>query len=750
MTSSLFFQDETLSDESDKSDKSDTSDTSKNHVSQKREVMSGALRVIQGKKKGETLPLKKEEQQTIIGRDSKCDIQLDDPEISRRHFCILAQENKFFLQDMGSSNGTFMNGQQAVWQEIKPGDHISCGTTELEFFLTDSVETVRSVGKEAKRYNTAMAPDHANTTQPIDLGHTGRISSTHFFPEIEDRPPDIILKKNRQEPPFSEYGDVNRLSKALSTLYKVLELINSQLQLKQLLEVLLETVLEITKAERGCLILQKSECEAPETVAFRSTITGTALPFQTSKTIVNFAIEQGVATVSADAMSDHRFRKNDHASVVIQHIRSVMCAPLEGRERILGAIYVDSIVNCYAFDNEDLELLRAIGRQAGLAVERALLQEEISRSEQKYRTIFEKSPFCIVLISQSGRVLDINPVGLGNLGSQALPKRLEQCSILDLFPTMKSSFQKLLQEGESFEVKEFPATTFEGNNITLRLKATPLKNDRGIVEGGMLIAEDITQAKKMQSQIIQQDKMAAVGLLAAGVAHEFNNIIAGMMGYAQLTIKNKKGTAGEDPAQELANIVVEQCKRAKEVIERLLNFSRRKDTPRELVRLDALLEDVFQLVRRELLKNNIQVVRKFNNVPLIPARPGQLQQIFLNLVINAMQAMANKQNGTLTVTLRLDEECILVSFQDTGAGIPPKILPRIFEPFFSTKGNQGTGLGLSVSYSIIQEYGGEITVESKENEGTNFTIWLPLQQIAPSPPTPTDTPIPPATPTQPA
>lgn len=692
--------------------------------------MSGALRIIQGKKKGETLHLKKEEQQTIIGRDNKCDVQIEDPEVSRRHFCILAQEGKFFLQDMGSSNGTFVNHQQTVWQEIKPGDRISCGTSELEFFLTDSVETVRSAAKESKRFKTAAIDiECASMTQPIqqmDLSQTGKIYTTNYFPEIEDRPPDILLKKNRQEPPFSEYGDVNRLSNALSTLYKVLELINSQLQLKQLLEVLLETVLEITKAERGCLILQKQETEAPETVAFRTTITGSSVPFQTSKTVVNFAIEQGIATVSADAMSDQRFRKNDHASVVIQHIRSVMCAPLEGRERILGAIYVDSIVNCYAFDNEDLELLRAIGRQAGLAVDRALLQEEISRSEQKYRTIFEKSPFCIVLISQSGRVLDINPVGLVNLGGQAVSQKLEQNSILDLFPTMKALFQKLLQEGESFEVKEFPVTTFEGNNITLRLKATPLKNDRGVVEGGMLLAEDITQAKKMQSQIIQQDKMAAVGLLAAGIAHEFNNIIAGMMGYAQLTIKSKKSPGAEETAQELANVVIEQSKRAKEVIERLLNFSRRKDTPRELVKLDSLLEDVFQLVRRELLKNNIQLVRNFEKVPPILAQPGQIQQIFLNLVINAMQAMSTKQKGTLTVTLRMDEGYIMASFHDNGIGIAPKILPRIFEPFFTTKGNQGTGLGLSVSYSIIQEYGGEIAVESKENEGTTFTIWLPL------------------------
>jgi two-component system NtrC family sensor kinase len=172
--------------------------------------------------------------------------------------------------------------------------------------------------------------------------------------------------------------------------------------------------------------------------------------------------------------------------------------------------------------------------------------------------------------------------------------------------------------------------------------------------------------------------------------------------------------------------VIEQSKRAKEVIERLLNFSRRKDTPREYVKLDDLLEDVFQLVRRELLKNNIQWIRQFESVPPILAQPGQIQQVFLNLVINAMQSMVTRQQGTLTVSLKPEEGCVQIAFRDTGTGIPQKLLPRIFEPFFTTKGNQGTGLGLSVSYSIIQEYGGEITVESKDNEGTTFTIWLPL------------------------
>lgn len=694
--------------------------------------MHGALLVVKGPKKGELLLLRKEVRQTIIGRDIKCDIHIDDPSISRRHFCIVEQEGKFFIQDMGSSNGTFVNGQRTLWQEIQVNAVISFSGVELRFLLLTPEELKSISASHPKSDRVSKVPASMTVTQPlsqVDVLDELNAPSTSEEPASEGDSTnyllDTLLQKDRKSPIFSEYKDPQRLTKTLATLYKVLELVNSQLQLKQMLEVLLKTVLEITKAERGCILLKKSAGAPLETVAFcsRDPLSPENLPI--SHTIVNLAVAQGTTTVNSDAMSDQKFRKDEKASVVIHHIRSVICVPLEGRERILGAIYMDSQLTCNAFDQDDLELLRAIGRQAGLAVDRALLQEEISRSEQKYRTIFEKSPFGIALISPSGRIVDINPTGL-SLGLRRGNANIPKSSILEIFPQIKPFFQKLLQDAEPFEMKELPVADPEGNYKIFRLTGVPLMNEAGAAEGGMLIAEDITAAKKLQSQLIQQDKMATVGLLAAGVAHEFNNIIAGMMGYAQLVIKKKLGETEELNTEGLANVVVSQCQRAKEVIDRLLNFSRRKDTPREPVKLDALLEDVFQLVRRELVKNNIEIVRKFDDVPTIMANSGQIQQIFLNMVLNAMQAMSTRSDGQLTVFLKSDKNFVTIIFEDNGVGIPAKNLPRIFEPFFTTKGNHGTGLGLSVSYTIIQECGGEITFESKENQGTKFIIRLPL------------------------
>lgn len=684
--------------------------------------MRAALHIIEGQKKGMVIALAEQKQRTIVGRDRRCDIQIDDSGVSRRHFCIVEQEGKFFLQDMGSSNGTFINGKQTLWQEIHMGDKIACGGTQLQFSfeaesppfseVQETAVGIESMTQPLRKISRAMLiqqPPH----------ETGKIGFTKYSPEvelpkIEEHNLDIICRKDRQEPTFTEAQDINKLSQTVATLYKVVELLNSQMGLEELLDVLLKAALEITKAERGCLILKKSDNGELERAAFHTIHPGPAAVVPISRTVVKLAIEQGIATVSSDALSDKNLCQ-DSSSIIVNNIRSVMCVPLEGKDRTLGAIYVDNLFARNFFDDEDLELLRAIGRQAGMAVARALLQEKISKSEQKYRTIFEKAPFCIGLVSPSGRVLDINPAGCESLELQDGDKS----SILDIFPNATLQFQRLLQHAEPFETKEFHTENIQGKNMIFHLKGVPLLDQKGKMEGGMIIAEDITEAKRLQSQIIHQDKMATIGLLGAGVAHEFNNIIAGMLGYAQLTLKRQ----GDKQGEGLAKVVIEQCQRARDVVERLLNFSRRADTPKISVKLDELLEDVFQLASRELVKNNIQVVRQYQDKPSIMGHSGQIQQVFLNLVINAAQAM--ERGGTLTVSLKIHNGWVRITFQDTGIGIPRKYLSCIFEPFFTTKGNHGTGLGLAVSYNIVREYGGEITVESKENQGSIFTIHLP-------------------------
>ncbi len=698
--------------------------------------MREALLVVKGKKQGEIFLLS-EKGQTIVGRGEKCEIQLNDPSISRRHFCITKQGEKFFLQDMGSSNGTLVNNKRTLWQELNIGDTIHCGAFQLQFLRISSGESIqiadptilpvqkahRATEIAIPKVLVAKPPDQSVTQEEQETPKV-QPSIMRDTPALRDTPADIIYRKNRLEPPFASSKDMNRLSISLGALYKISELLHSPLELKQLAQELLQTVLSITKAQRACLLLKKDEDEGLQIIAYQTVDASQLSMLSISKTIVKLAIEKGISSVSSDAMYDQRFRHDEKASVVLHNIRSVICVPLEGKESILGALYVDSLITCYAFDHDDLELCTAIGRQAGLAVERTILQESISRSEQKYRTIFQKSPFAIILVNRTGRILDMNPAGIMDIAGGNAQTFIGETSILEIFQGARAPFQALLEQGEPFDLKEFSYRNMQDANVIVNIKGIPLFNEAGQADGAIIISEDITEAKKLQTQIIQQDKMATVGLLAAGVAHEFNNIVAGMMGFAQLMQMGKKSP------DRLADVVVEQCSRAREIIERLLNFSRRKDIPREPVNLEVLLEDVFQLVERELMKNNIRVEKKFERVPKVVAHAGEMQQVFLNLVLNAVHAIG--RDGTITVTLRREEQWVKIIFKDTGAGMPKEILSRVFEPFFTTKAQKGTGLGLSVSYTIIKSYNGEISVESELNKGATFTIQLPVTENLPA------------------
>ncbi len=690
--------------------------------------MREALLVLRGKKQGEIFLLS-DKGQTIVGRGEKCEIQLNDPSISRRHFCITKQGDQFFLQDMGSANGTLINNKRSLWQEINVGDTISCGAIQLQFITLTPEEQANHINTHDKGVNDKSTFEAVIATEehPINIKSTllskydsRKGSLKEYIPSLGDSPAEIIFRKNRLEPTFSNAKDIEKLTQSLATLYKISELLHRPIELKPLAQELLQTILKITKAQRACLLFKKSEDEELEIIAAQTADTSPLSMFSLSRTIINLAIDKGTATVSSDAMSDQRFCRDEKASVILHNIRSVMCVPLEGRERILGALYVDSLISSAVFDTEELELLTAIGRQAGLAVERTLLQETICRSEEKYRTIFQKAPFAIILVNRTGRILDINPVGIQSIIGGNIQTIINETSVLDLFPDARPSLKKLLENSEAFDAKEMICRNLQGNTVIVNLRGIPLLNDSEQIEGAIIISEDITEAKKLQSQIIQQDKMATVGLLAAGVAHEFNNIVAGMMGYAQLMQMGKK------TPERLAEVVVEQCSRARQIIERLLNFSRRKDVPRELVDLVILLEDVFQLVERELMKNNIHIDKRFNKAPRVMAHAGELQQVFLNLVMNAMQAIGS--NGTLTVILLCENPWIKIIFKDSGPGMPKEILSRIFEPFFTTKSQKGNGLGLSVSYTIIKSYNGDIFVESEVGKGATFTIQLPLPE----------------------
>jgi hypothetical protein len=243
--------------------------------------------------------------------------------------------------------------------------------------------------------------------------------------------------------------------------------------------------------------------------------------------------------------------------------------------------------------------------------------------------------------------------------------------------------------------------------------------------GRLIIFDDITERSDLERRLVQADKLSSIGLLAAGVAHEVNTPLAVISTYAQMLTKQ---LSEDDSKAKLLDKIAKQTFRASEIVNSLLNFSRTSQTEFGEVDLNRTIEDTIALVRHQLDKAQVHVRTELApELPPVKGNGGKLQQVFLNLVLNARDAM--ERGGTLTVRTVSDHKTVRVEVADTGQGIPPENLTRIYDPFFTTKAaRKGTGLGLSVSYGIVQEHGGSIEVTSQVGEGTVFHLEFPLSR----------------------
>ncbi len=250
--------------------------------------------------------------------------------------------------------------------------------------------------------------------------------------------------------------------------------------------------------------------------------------------------------------------------------------------------------------------------------------------------------------------------------------------------------------------------------------------------GVIAATEDITEKKKLEAQLIHSAKMSGVGQLAAGVAHEFNNILSGIIGYTSLALTRQD----LDSARKDLKVIEKASDRAVEIVNKLLSFSRQKGEKFQVAQIESVIDDALGLVEHTFETEGIRILRSYEKVPAIRMNLGELQQVFLNLAINSKHAMP--QGGAIAISTKLAGNYVRIDFSDTGVGIPPENLSRIFEPFFTTKLSEGTksgtGLGLSVIYAIIERHGGRIDVSSEVNRGTTFTILLPnIQAVSKTP-----------------
>lgn len=241
-----------------------------------------------------------------------------------------------------------------------------------------------------------------------------------------------------------------------------------------------------------------------------------------------------------------------------------------------------------------------------------------------------------------------------------------------------------------------------------------------------------TQMQKLkdtQEQLVQAAKLAAIGELAANIAHEINNPLTSVLGYAELMREEKDI---ESIMRDL-EIIESESLRARDIVQQLLEFSKKWPLKISKVDINRLLKEVIDLISLNLKDSEINIIEDFSQISQISADANQLKQVFLNLINNAVQSMPN--GGTLSIRTEKIDNSVMIEVSDTGTGIPDNVAQKIFEPFFTTKKDRGTGLGLPISYRIIKKHGGKIEVKKRMDKGTTFKVILPVMlsslQISP-------------------
>ncbi len=356
--------------------------------------------------------------------------------------------------------------------------------------------------------------------------------------------------------------------------------------------------------------------------------------------------------------------------------------------------------------------------------------EALAKSEEKYRSLVESAEDFIFTVDCEGQFQSLNTFTANFFGGP--PERFIGRPLSSALPGPEAERQSKLiagvyRSGKSIrEELELPGE----RSTWISANFMPVKTETGEVGTVLCIARDITETKNLQRQLVNAEKLASLGTLAAGVAHEINNPLGVILGFCELLLR--KADPGSQLHEDLTTIE-RQGLLCKETVENLLSFARTEKQRGEQADLNACIEEIVKIVRHLLEKNGITLVLQLADpLPPVKADGRQLQQVFLNLTTNAMAAMAG--GGTLTIRGTHDRSGrrVVVQFADTGSGIAPEHLDRIFEPFFTTKPEgQGTGLGLFVSYGIITGYGGTIECASTaasalgKQTGTTFTVKLP-------------------------
>ena len=568
------------------------------------------LSIIQGPGKGKTFNLPNHEPQ-LLGRSSEA-LPIDDTAISRRHAELTPDDGVWYIRDLESQNGTYVNGTR-IYQRLRlrPGDQIRVGQSVLVFGVTETkaAESVRVVGKDRLTPTVERSlPSYALSEKSLTPARSDKKSPAKAAANVPNPNDDSVI--------LSEPEPRAAAMDHLRIIYRLTSMLTERVMDRaQLLEGVMDLVFSEFQPQRGCIMLvdeTNDQRYLPAAVRYRDAVL--ALEDQkihVSRTILQHVITKSEGILSSNAMTDPRFAKGD--SVQRLSIRSAICSPIRFRDVTYGAIYIDSSVANYTFTAEQLALMNAVGQHAGLALANAQLYQEK----------------------------------------------------------------------------------------------------------------------------LQAERLAAIGETVATLSHSIKNILQGLRGGADvvemgLTKDDLKLAKGGWP------ILNRNLSRIVSLTLNMLAFSRQRRIEPELAQLSSIIDDCVEILEPQVRTKQVALVVDIDSeVPPVPVDPPLLHQALMNLLTNAIEAVkpeegivtvrvvyrpqgAKRANGTTVSHAEVD-----IAIIDNGAGIPAAKQRWIFEPFHTTKGVKGTGLGLAVARRVTQQHGGTLTLSSDENRGATFRMILP-------------------------
>jgi two-component system NtrC family sensor kinase len=556
----------------------------------------------------------------------------------------------------------------------------------------------------------------------IMLGRERRAAMDLAQTMVEER----RLTQSLEHAVASRTTELEDAERVLQRMWWLGQQITLELNPTRVLERFLEAVADIVQAEGGVVgLLDDGTIRLVAATGVSTPLVGLTLPV--SGSAIGRVVRSGVAWTVAN-VDEHIDELSDRVRPQVQgHIKGIAIVPIARRGERIGAV-VTVTREERVFTPADLERIAAMGDLLSLSLENAELVETLRQAEWRFRTLFRAAPDAVFTVLRSGRIREANDVVRDVTGSD--PLKVVGRPIIDL-----------VAEGDRERLEVALDATFAGTPT--RVEVT-FKNEidgqsepvRRVVALAMtrlpeadppsvlLIGRDVTNEREMHVRLVESDRLAAVGELVAGVAHEVNNPLSSISAFAQILLRD----GGLTPSQrDSLDVIKSETLRASQVVKDLLAFARRSEPRREPLDLNLVVDRTLRLRGYQLSTNKIRVEENLaDELPPVVGDARQLQQVCLNLVTNAIQSMTTRGDGKLIVTTRSEGGHVVLEMRDSGSGISPAAIAHIFEPFFTTKGEgEGTGLGLSVSYGIISAHGGTIEVASTSSSGTTFRVTLP-------------------------